>query len=73
MVDVRAGEVNEFPVAPEIGLVVTPEVPAYHWKVGKVPEALTVKEAVLPLLMVTETGWATIAGAVGGPAVAVRV
>ena len=51
-------------VAPVTGLVVTPEFPRYHWKPGEVPEAATVRVAVPPLLMVVESGWVVIAGAV---------
>ena len=61
------------PVAPDIGLVVTPEFPAYHCKVGEVPEAATVKVAVEPLLMVTETGCVVIVGGVTVPALAVSI
>ena len=49
-------------VAPETGLVVTPELPRYHWKVGEVPEAATVRVVVPPLLTVTEAGWVVMAG-----------
>lgn len=57
-----AGVVKLAEVAPETGLVVTPELPRYHWKPGEVPEAVTVRVAVPPLLMVVETGWVVIAG-----------
>ena len=51
-------------VAPEIGLVVTPDAPRYHWNVGEVPNAATVRMVVPPLLMVVETGWVVMPGAV---------
>ena len=57
-----AGVVKLAEVAPETGLVVTPVLPRYHWKVGEVPEAATVRVVVPPLLMVVETGWVVIAG-----------
>jgi hypothetical protein len=50
--------------------VVTPEFPTYHWYVGEVPDADTLNVAVVPLLIVTEAGWAVIAGAVMTVAVA---
>ena len=40
---VRAGVVKLAEVAPATGSVVTPEIPRYHWKVGDVPDAATVK------------------------------
>ncbi len=51
-------------VAPETGLVVTPVLPRYHWKVGEVPEAATVSVVVPPLLMVADTGWVVMEGGV---------
>lgn len=51
-------------VAPATGFEVMPVEPAYHWKVGEVPEAATVRVAVPPLLMVVETGWVVIDGGV---------
>ena len=62
MVAVKAGVVKLAEVAPGTGLVVTPEVPRYHWKVGEVPEAATVRVVVPPLLIVTDEGWVVIAG-----------
>ena len=56
MVAVKAGVVKLAEVAPETGLVVVPELPRYHWKVGVVPEAVTVRVVVPPLLMVVEAG-----------------
>jgi hypothetical protein len=57
--------VKDAEVAPETGLVMTPEAPAYHWKVGGgVPEAATVRVVVAPLLMVMEAGFVVIAGTV---------
>ncbi|MDP3851991.1 MAG: hypothetical protein Q8Q59_15925, partial [Luteolibacter sp.] len=47
-----------------IGVVVTPDAPLYHWKVGVVPVAATVNVAVPPLLIVVETGAVVIAGGV---------
>ena len=47
-VAVRVGVVKKDPVAPEIGLVVTPDDPAYHWKVGLA--AVTVRVVDSPLL-----------------------
>ena len=51
-------------VAPGTGLVVTPDGPTYHCTAGDVPDAATVKVAVLPKLMVVETGWVVMAGGV---------
>ncbi|MDP3849295.1 MAG: hypothetical protein Q8Q59_02245 [Luteolibacter sp.] len=58
-----------------IGVVVTPDAPLYHWKVGVVPEAATVNVAAPPLLIVVETGAVVIAGGVmtGGGALTVAV
>lgn len=39
-------------------------MPRYHWKVGEEPEAATLKVAVPPLLIVTDTGWVVMAGGV---------
>ena len=61
---VRAGVVKLAEVAPDTGSVVIPELPRYHWKVGDVPEAATVRVVVPPLLIVVETGWVVIDGAV---------
>ena len=47
---------NDAEVAPDTEDVVTPDVPRYHWKVGEVPEAATVRVVVPPLLMVVESG-----------------
>ena len=47
------------------------EVPSYHWKVGAVPLAATVKVTEFPGSMVAETGWAVISGGVITVAVAV--
>ena len=59
-------------VAPAIGLAVTPVFPAYHWKVGEVPEAATVKVVVPPLLIVVEAaGCVVMAGATAIVTVAV--
>ena len=57
-------------MAPIMGLLVTPVFPEYHWKVAALPDVATVNVAVLPLLMVTATGWDVIAGAVMTVAVA---
>ena len=63
MLDVRAGVVKVVEVAPETGLVVTPEEPTYHWKVvGEVPEAVTLKVAVFPVIMVVDAGWVVMTG-----------
>ena len=51
-------------MAPETGLEVTPDAPLYHWNVGDVPDAATVKVAVPPLLMVVETGAKVIVGGI---------
>ena len=59
------------PVAPEIGLAVTPVAPTYHWKVGEVPEAAAVRVVEVPVLMARDAGWVVIAG--GRPPVAVNV
>ena len=65
MLLVRVGVVKDEEVAPETGLEVTPEAPTYHWKVGAgLPDAATVIVVVPPLLMVVETGWVVMAGAV---------
>lgn len=47
-----------------------PEAPRYHWKVGEVPDAATVRVVDSPLLMPTEAGWVVIAGGVITVAVA---
>ena len=64
MLLVRAGVVKLAEVAPEIGFVVVPELPRYHWNVGEVPEAATVSVVVVPLLMVMDAGLVVIAGSV---------
>ena len=51
-------------MAPEIGLPVTPEFPTYHWKVGVVPEAVTPNVAVLPVMIVMDTGWVVKTGGI---------
>ena len=69
----RTGVLNDAEVAPETGVVVTPEAPLYHWKVGEVPDAVTVSVAVPPLLMVVDTGWLVIVGGMRTLTVAVLV
>lgn len=69
----RTGVLNDAEVAPETGVVVTPEAPLYHWNVGDVPEAATVSVAVPPLLMVEEAGWEVMAGGMRTLTVAVVV
>ena len=64
MTTVSAGVVKLAEVAPDTGLVVLPEAPRYHWKVGEVPDAATVKVVDSPLLMLIEAGWVVIAGGV---------
>ena len=51
-----------FVVAPETGLEVFGAFPRYHWKLGELPEAATVKVAVSPLLIEVETGCVVMAG-----------
>ena len=66
-----AGVVKLLVVAPGIGLVVTPDEPAYHWKVDGLPDAATVKVADAPKLRVVESGWLVMAGATAMLTVAV--
>ena len=51
----------------------TPEVPLYHWNVGDVPEAVTVRVVVPPLMMVVEAGCEVMAGGIRMLTVAVVV
>ena len=63
-----AGVVNDAAVAPATGLVVSPAVPVYHWKVsGPVPVAATLSVAVDPDVMVLSCGCVVIDGAVLPP------
>ena len=54
-----------------IALVVTPELPWYHWNVGEVPEAATLRVVVAPLLIAMEAGWVVMTGATAMVTVAV--
>ena len=47
-----------------MGSVVTPEFPAYHWKVGEVPDTATVKVAVLPLTTTAGAGARVMEGGI---------
>ena len=60
---VSGGVVNDAAVAPSTGFPVTPESPAYHWKVGEAPAAATLKVAVPPLLTKVEPGSSVMIGA----------
>ena len=58
----RGGVVKDPDVAPRMGFVMSPEVPRYHWKVKKSPEALVENVAVSPVSMVAEIGWLVMSG-----------
>ncbi len=58
---VSAGVVNVAPVAPLIGLVVSPELPWYHWNVEPVMSTAATRVAVWPLTIdELEGGWVKV-------------